>query len=83
MKNRYLLLQIDELFVQLGGATLFFKIDLWLGYGQLRIREDDILKIASRTRCGHYEFLVTLFGLTNAPRVFLDFIKKVFHLYLD
>jgi hypothetical protein len=45
--------------------------------------EQDIPKIAFRTRYGHYEFLVMSFGLTNAPAVFIDTINKVFHDYLD
>ncbi|GJR41584.1 putative reverse transcriptase domain-containing protein [Tanacetum coccineum] len=35
-------------------------------YHQLRVREEDISKIAFRTRYGHYEFQVMSFGLTNA-----------------
>jgi hypothetical protein len=47
------------------------------------VKEEDIPKIAFRTRYGHYEFLVMSFGLTNAPTVFLDTMNKVFHDYLD
>nr|GEZ85431.1 reverse transcriptase domain-containing protein [Tanacetum cinerariifolium] len=36
-------------------------------YHQLRVREEDVLKMAFRTRYGHYEFQVMSFGLTNAP----------------
>jgi hypothetical protein len=38
VKNKYLLPWIDDLFDQLKGARVFSKIDLRLGYHQLRIR---------------------------------------------
>ncbi|GKF29302.1 putative reverse transcriptase domain-containing protein, partial [Tanacetum coccineum] len=83
IKNCYPLLRIDDLFDQLQGACYFSKIDLWSGYHQQRIHEDDIPKTAFQTRYGHFEFTVTPFGLTNAPTVFMDLMNRVWKSYLD
>nr|GFC50086.1 putative reverse transcriptase domain-containing protein [Tanacetum cinerariifolium] len=83
LKNRYPLPRIDDLFDQLQGSSIYSKIDLRLGYHQLRVREQDISKTAFRTRYGHYEFQVMPFGLTNAPTVFMDLMNRVCKLYLD
>ena len=69
VKNKYQLSRIEDLFDQLKGASVFFKIDLQLGYCQLQVKGVNVPKTAFRTQYGHYEFLVMPFGLTNAPAV--------------
>ncbi|GKC18042.1 putative reverse transcriptase domain-containing protein [Tanacetum coccineum] len=83
VKNRYPLPRIDDLFDQLQRSSVYSKIDLRSGYHQLRVRDEDILKTAFRTRYGHYEFQVMPFGLTNAPAVFMDLMNRVCKPYLD
>jgi hypothetical protein len=83
VKNKYPLPRIDDLFDQLCGVCVFSKIDLRLGYHQLKIRECDIPKTAFVSTYGLYEYTVMSFGLTNAPANFMYLMNKVFMEYLD
>ncbi|XP_052110137.1 uncharacterized protein LOC127741507 [Arachis duranensis] len=83
IKNKYPLPKIDDLMDQLQGAGVFSKIDLRSGYHQIRVREEDIPNTTFKTRYGHYEYTVMSFGLMNAPAVFIDYMNRVFHLFLD
>jgi hypothetical protein len=83
VKNKYALPRIDDLFDQLCDACVFSKIDLRLGYHQLKIRECDIPKTAFISRYSLYEYTVISFGLTNALTYFIYLMNKVFMQYLD
>ena len=83
IKNKYPLPRINDLFDQLQKANIFSKIDLRSDYHQLKIKESDVPKMAFKTRYSHYEFLMMLFGLTNASAAFMDLMNRVFHPYLD
>jgi hypothetical protein len=49
----------------------------------MKIKELDVPKTALKTRYRHFEFLVLLFGLMNAPALFMDLMNRVFQPYLD
>ena len=85
-KDKYPLLRIDDPLDRLKSAKMFRSLDLQSVY---RIANVDVQKTAFRTHEGLYEFLVLLFGLTNAPTAFQREMNVVFdHLdhvlvYLD
>src|SRR4051812_26829819 len=55
IKNKYPLPRINDLYDQLAGSSVFSKMDLRLGYHQIKIRNEVIPKTAFTTRYGLYE----------------------------
>jgi hypothetical protein len=83
VKKKYLLPRIDDPFDQLYGVRVFSKINLRLGYHQLKVRECDISKTVFVSRYGLYEFTVMSIGLINAPAYFMYMMNEVSMEYLD
>jgi hypothetical protein len=62
---------------------VFSKVDLLLGYHQIKIRVEDITKIAFSKGYGLYEYLVMSFRLTNALAHFIYLMNSIFIPELD
>jgi hypothetical protein len=69
-KDRYPLPLIRETLNNIAKAKWFTKLDVIAAFHKLRVREGDEWKTAFRTRFGSYEWLVTPFGMANAPSSF-------------
>jgi hypothetical protein len=83
IKNKYPLPRIDILFYQLASVKVFLKVDLRLDYHQFKVQPKDVPKTAFFTRYGLYEYLVMLFGLTNAHAHFMYLMNSVYMPELD
>src|ERR1700712_4404850 len=82
-KDRYPLPLIYETLRNISKARWFTKLDVIAAFYNIRIAEGDEWKTAFRTRYGLYEWMVTPFGLANAPSTFQKYINWALRDYLD
>jgi Reverse transcriptase (RNA-dependent DNA polymerase) len=83
LKNKYLILVIDDLLDEFHGAIIFFEINLRYGYHQIRMHYADIENIVFKTHKEHFEYIIISFGLTNVSATFQALMNQVFKSFLE
>ena len=81
--DRYPLPLFKETLRQLSKARWFTKLDVKSAFHRIRIRDGDEWMTAFRCRLGLFEWLVTPFGLVNAPATFQRYINEQLREHLD
>ena len=81
--DRYPLPLFKETLRQLSKAKWFSKLDVKSAFHRIRIKEGNEWMTAFRCRLGLFEWLVTPFGLVNAPATFQRYINEQLREHLD
>ena len=83
VKNAYPLPLIPELIDKLRGAEIFSKMDIYWGFNNVQIKEEDRWKAAFKTNRGSFEPSVMFFGLLNLPATFQTMMNEILRDLID
>ena len=67
----------DDLLSQLGGATVFSKIDLKTGYSQLEITPESRRAFVVASPLGYFRFRRPPFGVSSGPEMFQQKMEQI------
>ena len=76
LPDRYPLPLFKETLRQLSRANWFTKLDVKSAFHRIRVKEGNEWMTAFRCRFGLFEWMVTPFGLSNAPATFQRYIDE-------
>ena len=83
IKNRYSLLNINELQNRLSKVIYFIVLDLRRTYNLIRMKIGKEWKTTFRTRYEHYEYLIMSFGFINASTIYQEMINDALREHLN
>jgi len=70
IKNNYPLPLITDLIDNIGSKKVFTKVDLWWGFNNIRIKEENEWKRVFMIYIGSFKLTIMFFRMTNSPATF-------------
>ena len=71
------MLKVEDIFSKLNGAKYFSTLNLQAGYHHIPLDKSSILKTASNSPFGKYEYVKVNFGITQAPAYFQELMTGI------